>query len=177
MVNMAKTFLAALAMLSLLAASCRQREEPEPAFTTAAAPPRVIAEQLRMPLVAGEGQAALEDFRGKVLLVDFFGGSMEECRAEIPPLNALLAEMNGKPFALLGIAMDLKPQIYVADDMRDAQPAFPYVLGGKPARQAFPSVHVLPTKWLLDRSGNIVKRYEGATPLTQIRADMDELLK
>ena len=50
-----------------------------------------------MPLVIGEGQAAISDYRGKVLLVNFFGGSSEECREEIAPLNALLAELNGKP--------------------------------------------------------------------------------
>ncbi len=168
----------AVIFAATLLAACQQRERPVlPPVAGPAEALKVPPEQLRMPLVIGEGQAAISDYRGKVLLVNFFGGSSEECREEIAPLNALLAELNGKPFAMIGVAMDLKPQIYVADDLRDSQPAFPYVLGGKIARQAFPTVRVLPTKWLMDRSGQVVKRYEGATSLMQVRADIDELMK
>lgn len=171
-----RTLVTAAALLA--GASCRQRETPPPTPSSAAATaPRVAAEQLRMPLVKGEGQAAIADYRDKVLLVNFFAAGMEECRHEIADLNKLVTDMQGRPFAVLGIAMDLKPPIYVADEMRYTAPAFPYVLGGKPGRQSFPSVRALPTKWLYDRNGNVARRYEGAASITQIRADIDELLR
>lgn len=170
-----RTLVMAAALLA--AASCRQRETPPAPPGATEAAPRVAAEQLRMPLVKGEGQAAIADYRDKVLLVNFFAAGMEECRQEIADLNKLVADMQGRPFAVLGIAMDLKPPIYVADGMRYTAPAFPYVLGGKPGRQSFPSVRALPTKWLYDRNGNVARRYEGAASITQIRADIDELLR
>jgi thiol-disulfide isomerase/thioredoxin len=162
----------------VLLCSCGPREQQYPPPTaTQSEPLKVPPDQLRFPMVSGEGQASISDFRGKVLLVNFFGGSSEECRAEIEPLNALLSELSGKPVAFLGIALDLKPQIYVKEDLRPTPPAFPCVLGNKLARQAFPSVRAVPTKWLLDRDGKIVKKYEGAPAMLQIRADIDELTK
>lgn len=165
-------------LLCTMMVSCQQRERTElPPVAPPAEPLKVAPEQLRMSLVAGEGQAAISDYRGKFLLVNFFGASSPECRAEIAELNALASDLHAKPFALLGIAMDFKPQIYVAGELRESPPAFPYVLGGRAARQAFPTVRALPTKWLLDRDGKVVKRYEGETPMALIRADIDELLK
>lgn len=162
---------------ALLAASCGPREAALQPPKAPPEPPKIVSDQLRMARVFGEGQAAIADFRGQVLLVVFLAGASDECRAEIAGLNALAADMHGRPFALLGITMDLKPQIYVKEDLRYAQPNFPCVLGDKPARQAFPSVRALPTKWLYDRAGSVAKRYEGAVSLTQIRADIDELMK
>lgn len=167
----------AVSLCALAVAGCRERAQESTAIPVEE-PPVVAPELLRMPAVAGEGQFAMADFRGKVLLVSFFASGMDECRAEIVPLNTMVAELGSRPFALLGIAMDLKkPQIYVASDLRSSPPHFPYVLGGRAARQAFPEVKALPTKWLLDRDGKVVKRYEGGTPLAEIRADIEGLLK
>lgn len=161
----------------LLAVSCRERDAGRVPPPVLVPPPTVQPELLKMKLLDGEGVVSLSDFRGKIVLVNFFGAAKDECRAEIGELNTLANDLRDRPFQLIGITFDLKPQIYVKEDLRSSMPTFPCALGEKPARQAFPSVRVLPTKWLLDREGKIVKRYEGAASFTQIRADISELLK
>ena len=141
-----------------------------------AAAPKPAPEVLRMQLVSDDKTVALSDFRGKVLLVDFFASASDSCRAEIAPLNALYAELSVRPFAMLGITLDLKPQVYVESDLHFSQPDFPCALGGRNARDAFPGAQALPTKWLLDRNGVVVKRYNGPVPIADIRTDIEKCL-
>lgn len=175
--NVVRSRVGAVALLSFCAlTACESRTVP-PAQSAAmerATPP---PSQYRMQLLAGAGELALDDFRGKVLLVNFFAAASDECRAEIPELNALHERMQAASFSVVGVAMDLKPQIYVASELRGVLPVFPCAIGGKPARQVFPEIRALPTKWLVDRTGKVVHRYEAAVPLAQVQADLEGLLK
>lgn len=163
-------------LLCLLLVGCGGREDSSAYVATPHTVPKIEPDTLRMPRVEGEGTLSIADFRGKIVLINFFGSQSDENRAEIPELNAIAKDFHERPFQLLGITLDLKPQIYVKDDLRFTPPTFPCATGGKASRQAFPSIRVLPTKWLLDREGRVVKRYEGAVSFTQVRADISELL-
>ena len=133
--------------------------------------------QYRMQLLTGSGQLALDDFRGKIVLVEFFAAGSEEGRCSVAALNNLQALWRGRPFTAVGIAMDLKPQIYIASDLRSGMPTYPCAIGGKPARQVFPEVRALPTRWILDREGRVVRRYESAIALETVVTDLEDLLK
>lgn len=129
-----------------------------------------------MPPLTGSATLGISDFRGKVVLVNFFVSGSESCRDEMLELNALQATYAARGFSVFGVAMDLKPPVYVASDLRSAMPTFPCAVGGREARQVFGSVKALPTRWLLDPEGRTVKVFEGAAPLEGVRKELDRLL-
>lgn len=53
---------------------------------------------------------SLADFRGKVVLVNFWATWCVPCREEMPTLNALQREMGGDDFAVVTIASGRNPQ-------------------------------------------------------------------
>ena len=58
----------------------------------------------RLALQDLEGQAhRLEDYRGKVVLVNFWATWCDPCRAEMPAMNQLRASLAGRPFAVLAV--------------------------------------------------------------------------
>lgn len=48
---------------------------------------------------------SLADYRGKVVLVNFWATWCEPCRAEMPSMERLRAQLSGQPFAVLGVNM------------------------------------------------------------------------
>lgn len=162
-----------LALLSACAPdSDRNAAIPAPPTTPTAATPM----SLRMPALTGNATIGLADFRGKVVLVTFLVSAAETCREDITELNAIQSALTAKGFSVVGIAMDLKPPVYVASDLRSCMPAFPCAVGGRDARQTFTTVKALPTWWILDREGRTVKTFEGAVALDTIRKELGGLL-
>ena len=165
-------------LLSLAACDRPDAQPPAESATRIAERATPTPGHYRMQALAADApELSLDQFRGKLVLVNFFAASVEECRSDLVALNALQSRLQGRPFTVVGIAMDLKPQIYIASDLRYTMPVFPCAIGGKPARQVFPEIRALPTKWLLDRDGRVLRRYEAAAGLDQISADIEELLK
>ena len=84
---------------------------------TFAARPRGVLDDIRRlsagkPAPAIEGQDVdgkpikLSDYRGKVVVLDFWAGWCPACVAEVPHVRALMARLQDKPFALLGVNCD-----------------------------------------------------------------------
>jgi len=65
----------------------------------------------------GDGRPLkLSDYRGKVVLLDFWGDWCPHCRAMISHERKLVKRLEGKPFVLLGVNSDVK-----RDDFRKVQ--------------------------------------------------------
>ena len=64
------------------------------------------ADEFSFHLVDGSGRANLRDFRGKVLLVDFWATWCLPCRKAIPKLRELADKHRDEPFVLLSLSVD-----------------------------------------------------------------------
>jgi peroxiredoxin len=81
----------ALLLFSMLAGAQQLRP-----WTGGATPPLALQD------VAGK-QYRLEDYRGKVVLVNFWATWCEPCREEMPSMNRLRASLAGRPFEVLAV--------------------------------------------------------------------------
>ncbi|MHB0889582.1 TlpA family protein disulfide reductase [Acidithiobacillus sp.] len=137
--------------------------------------------QIAMPAVtlpSLQGQpVSLARFRGRVLLVNFWSTSCPGCIAEIPDLVALQQHFAGAPFTVIGIAMAGDEETQVAALAARLGMDYPLLMDpqGK-AAQAFGSVNLTPTSFLVDAHGHIVERQVGAFPLKQWEQRIGTLL-
>jgi thiol-disulfide isomerase/thioredoxin len=104
---------------------------------------------------------SLADFRGRVILLNFWATWCAPCVAEMPSLDRLEAMLGGKDFTVIALSEDLSPTAIgpffsehgLTRLRRYHDPA------GALAR-AF-SLRGLPTTVLIDREGRVLGRFEG----------------
>ncbi|MBF6570886.1 MAG: TlpA family protein disulfide reductase [Candidatus Binataceae bacterium] len=121
----------------------------------------------------------LAEWKGKVVLCNFWATWCSPCREEIPMLVALSREMASKEVQVVGIALDSTPK--VGEFARDYKVSYPLLLAGPDGidlmRAVGNQVGGLPYTVFLDRQGRIVNRKLGALKEAEVRGRLAEMLR
>jgi len=135
----------------------------------------VKAPALAGPL-SGGGKAALSDYAGKVVLVDFWATWCDPCLAEIPELNALHRKLEARGFAVLGVSMDEEGDQAVLRFKAKHPIVYPVILNGGERPPAGWSTPGFPTAYLIGRDGMVIRRWFGAKDMTEVERDVQVAL-
>ena len=118
---------------------------------------------------------ALESFRGKVVIIDFWASWCRPCRIENPNLVRLYKRMHDKGLEIVGVSLDQNKASWeraIADDGLTWNHVSNLQYWADPIAQLY-SVRSIPAAFVLDREGRIVgKNLRGA----QLDAKIEELL-
>jgi thiol-disulfide isomerase/thioredoxin len=127
--------------------------------------------------IAGK-PAALADFRGKVVYVDFWASWCTPCRQSFPIYESLHKELAAQGFVLLGVNKDMKPADAERFLARTPVSFTTFADSDDSWAKAF-AVKTMPTGILIDRKGRIRYIHSGFTSKTEgeLRAQVAELLK
>lgn len=104
------------------------------------------------------------DFRGKVVIVDFWATWCRPCLIEIPHFIDLYNTYQFEGLEIIGIAMNYRSTQEVAEKVRDLNINYTVVLGNSEVAQKFGGVRAIPTTFVMDKEGKIYKKYIGALP-------------
>ncbi len=115
---------------------------------------------------------SLSQFKGKVVLVNFFTFFCGPCRQEMPDLNRLNQELQGQGFQVLGIGLASTPQ-QLKQIVTQLGLAYPVLQGNDAVSKAYGGVELVPLTFIIDRQGNIVHKILGA----RSKADFEKLVK
>ncbi len=121
-------------------------------------------------------RVSLEQFRGKVILVNFFATYCPPCRMEIPGFVEVYQKYKDKGFVVIGVSVDTRPYRILPDFIRLAGINYPVVLADDKTIAEYDNVYQLPTSFLIDSQGCIVKKYLGFIPESQLERDIKPLL-
>jgi peroxiredoxin len=107
-------------------------------------------------------QHRLGDLKGKVLVINFWATSCSTCVKEMPEIVATHQKFHAQGLETLAVAMQYDPPAYVMSFARTRQLPFRVVMDhtGELAR-SFGPVQLTPTTLVVNRQGEIVKRYIG----------------
>ncbi len=130
---------------------------------------------LTLPNLAGK-PVSLSDFKGKVVLIDFWATWCEPCREEMPGLLKLHEKFKAKGFTVLGVSMDEEGVRAVKRFLIKQPIDYPLVLNGgeRPPRGWL--IPGLPTAYLIGRDGGVIKRWFGEKDMTEIEAFVNAAL-
>jgi thiol-disulfide isomerase/thioredoxin len=113
---------------------------------------------------------SLAQYKGKVVLVNFWATWCDPCREEIPWLIDMQQKYGPKGFTVLGVAMDEEGKSVVAPFVQkekfnvNGQPSlmsYPILLGNDAAADKFGGLLGFPTSVLISRDGKQIKRITG----------------
>ena len=109
------------------------------------------------------GTQSLEQWRGQVLVVNYWATWCAPCREEIPGFVRLQERYGSRGLQFVGIAIDQPDK--VAEFASEFRINYPLLLGGLETiellRQAGNRAGVLPYTLVIDRKGNLVSREPG----------------
>lgn len=159
--------LAALCMV-MLAAGCDDRPAAAPLQAEAGQPaPRegtrvgFVAPSFNLERLEG-GMSSSSEFRGKVVLLNFWATWCGPCRAEMPSLEALSHEFPSQDFVVIGISSDYEGGQIVRPFMESFGLTFPILLDPEMAVNDRYEVRAIPATIILDRQGVIRHKFFGA---------------
>jgi len=104
---------------------------------------------------------SLEDFRGKVVLLDFWGTWCSPCREAIPRLIGLSRKFAKRGLAVVGLTYEktepTNPETRenIKRFVKEAGIPYPCLIGDEATQLLVPDWHGFPTSMVLDRAGNI----------------------
>jgi peroxiredoxin len=119
---------------------------------------------------------ALSEFRGKVVLLDFWAVECGGCKVEIPWYVAFDRTYHDKGLVLIGIDMYGESPDVVRTFMTKAHMDYRVAIGNDALGERF-HVEELPLTLLVDRSGRIALSHSGIVDKTEFENDIQELLQ
>ncbi len=124
----------------------------------------------------------LSDYRGKVVIIDFWATWCPPCRKGIPDLIKLKNEYKNKDVEIIGISLDRvtragKTAQDVIPFIKKMGINYPIVWGTLQTPQAFGKVQAIPTTFFLDKNGKVRKKIEGLADIRTLESEIDFLLK
>ncbi|AUH52772.1 thioredoxin [Chromobacterium sp. ATCC 53434] len=115
--------------------------------------------------------------RGKVVLVNFWATSCPGCVEEMPEIKKLHQQYAGRGLDVLAVAMSYDPPNYVQSYVAKNQLPFFVALDPQGATaKAFGDIQLAPTTFLIDKQGNIIKRYVGVMNFAEVRQLIEQHL-
>ncbi len=120
---------------------------------------------------------SLSQFKGKVVLVNFWATWCGPCKIEIPWLVELQDKYAARGFTVLGVAMDEEGKSAVAPFVRKERfnvggtsqsMTYPIVLGNDATADKIGGLIGFPTSVLMSKDGRVVKRVDGLVSYDEI---------
>ena len=118
-----------------------------------------------------------EDLKGKVTLVNFWATSCVTCVAEMPKVIDTYNKYQARGYDTLAVAMSYDPPSYVVNFTETRKLPFKVAIDNPGAvAQAWGDVKLTPTTYIVNKQGQIVKRYVGEPDFNELHRLIEKLL-
>lgn len=163
------TALLSLALVALPGSAAAQDPEQAPAF--------------ELPRLQDDGRVALDDYRGTVILLDFWASWCPPCRASLPAYeelrDGLRADYGDEAFEVLAVNLDLERRDALKFLEQEYEPDYPLVRESGYETQRKYNLMGMPTAFLIDHRGRIAHSWQGFSPEyeEELRKRIEKLIR
>jgi thiol-disulfide isomerase/thioredoxin len=118
----------------------------------------------------------LADYRGKVVLLNFWATWCAPCQLEMPSFVAWQKKYGPRGLQIIGISMDDDPAV-ARDLYQKLKLNYPAAMGDEKLGEQYGGILGLPVTFLIDRHGGVSAEYQGETDLRLIETRLRAALK
>ncbi len=123
-------------------------------------------------------QLQTKDLQGRVTLVNFWATSCTTCVAEMPQMVATYETYKDKGYDMVAVAMAYDPPSYVVNFAQTRKLPFRVAIDNTGAiAKSWGEVTLTPTSYLVDKQGQVVKRYVGQPDFAELHRLIERLLQ
>ena len=115
----------------------------------------------------------LSDYRGKVVLINFWATWCPPCRAEMPDLIKLQREYGKEGLQIIGVSYPPQKKSRVVRFAKSLKVNYPIALGTRELKARYSSDETLPLTVVIDRDGKVSEIISGIL----LREEFDEKIK
>jgi len=102
----------------------------------------------------------LSQYKGKVIILDFWATWCKPCRLEIPGFIELYEKYREKGLMVIGVSLD-RSERKVKQFARDFGINYPLVMGNRKLVQKYGGFRGIPTTFIIDQNGDIKNKFTG----------------
>lgn len=118
----------------------------------------------------------LSDFKGKVVLLNFFATWCPPCREEIPELVGIYHQNKKKGLVVLGISLDMDKAPFVLKSfIKQMKIPYPILIGTQEVAENY-QISGVPTTLIINKEGKIQRRFDGLVPPDHLENALKGLL-
>jgi cytochrome c biogenesis protein CcmG/thiol:disulfide interchange protein DsbE len=157
-----RRFVRALLLAALVTGGCARSgsEKTQSAIPADAGQIGSQAADFELTDLSGK-KVRLSDFKGHVMIVDFWAPWCGPCVAEIPDFVKLQSKYRAQKFTILGLTVN-SDETSVRKFAEDHDVNYPLLLEADETTKIYGGVLGIPTTFVVDRQGKIVKKFIGA---------------
>ncbi len=133
------------------------------------------APDFTLPAVDGS-MVSMSDYRGKVVLVDFWATWCPPCQEMIPVLSKLNKRYSDKGLVILGVSLDRDGLEVLGSYVHENMIPYKVIMGDTRIGNAFGGVSTIPTLYIVDRDGRLVRKLTGYHSFGQLEEQVKRYL-
>lgn len=136
---------------------------------------QTLAPQWELKNVDGK-PIRLSDFKNKIVILNFWATWCPPCRREIPALVGLQKQYQDKGLVVVGVALDEGGAAVVKPFVKKVGITYPIVIGDDKTTAAYGGIGIVPTTFIIDKTGKIASQLQGGADRTEFEAKVKPLL-
>lgn len=134
------------------------------------------APNFTLPLMGG-GEASLDDYKGKVVLLNIWATWCNPCREEMPYMEELYQDMKGKPFEILAVSIDTRGSQDVEPFVKSLGLTFPILLDSDKKVNNMYQATGVPETFIIDKNGVVREHILGPVNWASSQAPENMLIQ
>lgn len=119
----------------------------------------------------------LADFKGKVVILDFWATWCGPCKIEIPSFVALQKQYHDQGLQVIGLSVDQGGPSVVKQFIPKLGINYPVVMANQEVQADYGNIQAIPTTFIINRQGVIVAKHVGVTQKAEFEKEIKPLLK
>lgn len=121
-------------------------------------------------------RVSLSDFKGKVVVLNFWATWCGPCKTEIPWFIDFQKEWEARGFTVLGVSMDEDGWKVINPYVAEKKINYPVLLADENVNKAYGGIDALPTTFILGRDGKVAFLHAGLAQRTEYEKEIKSLL-
>lgn len=125
----------------------------------------------------GGGNFTLSSLKGKMIILNFWATWCGPCRMEVPGFVRFYEKYRDRGLEIVGVSLDRNRGVAVGPFAKKMKINYILVFGNRKVTEKYGGIRGIPTSFIIDRRGNIVKKHVGFVSESILEKEIKELLE